>query len=233
MKGFIITGTSSGIGKSLCELLLEDNNNKVLGISRTQKIEHHNYIHLSIDLTDQSKIESIKLPDWENADQLTLIHNAGWVGPIKKIGNQNSKNILDAYMINIIAPTLLSNLFISTYSNISCEKVILSISSGAAKYAIPGWNTYCSSKAALDMLSNCIREEHENIISLSIAPGKVNTAMQKEIRLANEKEFPRLKEFQKYYQDGSLIPSKTVANKYKKIISSASKYLHINHISEV
>jgi len=37
MKAFIITGTSSGLGKAICELILEDDNNRVLGISRTQK----------------------------------------------------------------------------------------------------------------------------------------------------------------------------------------------------
>ena len=36
MRGFIITGTSSGIGHELCKLLLENPNNNIIGIGRTQ-----------------------------------------------------------------------------------------------------------------------------------------------------------------------------------------------------
>ena len=78
MKGYIITGTSSGIGKALCELLLKDENNEVIGISRTQKIYHSNYKHISLDLNIVNQIEKIKFPDWNNSEQISLIHNAGF-----------------------------------------------------------------------------------------------------------------------------------------------------------
>ncbi|MDB2442737.1 hypothetical protein N9W40_01450, partial [Flavobacteriales bacterium] len=88
MKAFIITGTSSGIGRELTEMLLQDENHRVLGISRTQKINHPNYHHITLDLNDVADIEMLEFPEWKNAAQITLIHNAGWVGPIQKIGNQ-------------------------------------------------------------------------------------------------------------------------------------------------
>ena len=46
-----ITGSSSGIGKALAELLLE-NNHKVIGLSRTNTISHVNYKHVFIDLSE-------------------------------------------------------------------------------------------------------------------------------------------------------------------------------------
>ena len=193
MRGFIITGTSSGIGKALCELLLEDENNKIFGISRTQKIEHSNYKHISLDLNNIAEIEALEFPDWSNAKQISLIHNAGWIGPIQKMGKQELGAIAASYIINLVAPAVLSNHFIARYRSSNAQKVILSISSGAAHTPITGWNTYCSSKAGLDMLSRCIDEEYDDIINLSIAPGKVDTPMQNDIRFADEKEFPRLK----------------------------------------
>lgn len=233
MRGFIITGTSSGIGKALCELLLEDSDNLVIGISRTQKIEHSNYTHISLDLNDISDIEALEFPDWSHAEQISLIHNAGWIGPIQKMGKQELGAIAASYIINLVAPAVLSNHFIARYKSTNTQKVILSISSGAAHTAIAGWSTYCSSKAGLDMLSKCIDEEYADIINLSIAPGKVDTPMQNDIRFADEKEFPRLKEFQTYHKKGELTSTKEVAEKYKKVLYHPAQHLHINRISDI
>ena len=233
MRGFIITGTSSGIGHELCKLLLENPNNKIIGISRTQNIEHTNYNHFALDLNNISEIENIEFPKWIDAEQISLIHNAGWIGPIQKIGNQELGAIASAYIINLVAPAILSNQFISMYKSSKAQKVILSISSGAAHTAIGGWSTYCSSKAGLDMLSKCIDEEYQEIINLSIAPGKVDTPMQNEIRFADVKAFPRLGEFQKYYKEGELKDAKEVALKYKKILQNPKKFLQLNRVSEI
>lgn len=233
MRGFIITGTSSGIGHELCKLLIENSDNKVIGIGRTQNIEHTNYHHIALDLNSISEIENIDFPPWSNAEQISLIHNAGWIGPIQKIGNQKLGAIASAYIINLVAPAVLSSQFISMYKNSKAQKVILSVSSGAAHTAIGGWSTYCSSKAGLDMLSKCIDEEYEDIINLSIAPGKVDTPMQNDIRFADEQAFPRLKEFQKYYKDGQLIDAKEVATIYKKILQNPKNFLQLNRVSDI
>ena len=233
MRGFIITGTSSGIGKALSELLLEDDENQVFGISRTQNITHDNYQHHHLDLNDISEIEGLEFPDWRQAEQISLIHNAGWIGPIQKMGKQELGAIAATYIINLVAPAVLSNQFIARYQSSAAQKVILSIDSGASRAPIAGWNTYCSSKAGLDMLSRCIAEENSNVISLSIAPGKVDTPMQNDIRFADEKEFPRLKEFQNYFKKGALVGAKDVAEKYKKALYNPTKYTDVKRVSEI
>jgi len=233
VKAFIITGTSSGIGLALCESLLEDEQNVVLGISRSQKVEHPRYQHLSLDLNDLADLEAIEFPEWKNAEQISLVHNAGWIGPIQKMGIQELGAIASSYIINLVAPAVLSNRFISKFKDHKAQKVILSISSGAAHTPIAGWATYCSSKAGLDMLSKSINEEHADIINLSIAPGKVDTPMQNDIRFADENEFPRLKEFQDYHKCGELSDPKEIALKYKKVLSNPEQYLSLSRISEV
>tara|TARA_B100001093_G_C26856865_1_gene1027857 strand:- start:1270 stop:1971 length:702 start_codon:yes stop_codon:yes gene_type:complete len=233
MKGYIITGTSSGIGKSLVDILLESPENRILGICRNQTIKHENYRHIAIDLNQIDEIDTIDLPEWKDLNQITLVHNAGSVGPIQKMGNQELRSIASVYSINLIAPAVLSNLFIAKYRSYSAQKVILSIGSGASKNPIAGWGSYCSSKSGLDMLSKCISLEHPEIICLSIAPGKVDTPMQNDIRCADETEFPRLKEFQQYFKDGKLISSRNVAEKFNMILKNPLNYLKIDRISQI
>lgn len=233
MKGFIITGTSSGIGMALTNVLLESAENRIFGICRNQVIKHPNYRHLAMDLNDIAEIDSIDLPEWEDLKQISLVHNAGWVGPMQKMGNQELGSIASAYMINLIAPAALSNLFIAKYRAHQAQKVILSVGSGAAENAIAGWSSYCSAKAGLDMLSKCISMEHPDIICLSIAPGKVDTPMQNDIRFADEREFPRLKEFQKYFKNGELLPAIKVAEKYSIVLENPRDFLKIDRVSEI
>lgn len=233
MKAYIITGTSSGIGKTLAELLLEDENNVVIGISRSNTLEHPNFNHIALDLNDVADIEGIEFPTWKKANQISLIHNAGWVGPMQKMGNQEMGAIAASYLINLVAPAILTNHFIASFKESKAQKVILSISSGAAKSPVEGWSTYCSAKAGLDLLSKCVGEEHLDIISLSIAPGKVDTPMQNDIRFADENEFPRLKEFQAYHKKGELSKVSEVAQKYKMILETPSEYKNTTDISEL
>jgi len=78
-----------------------------------------------------------------------------------------------------------------------------------------GWSSYCVSKAGLDMWARCLAEEgdSENISALAIAPGIVDTGMQKEIRQADESSFPLLQNFIDYYKNGELTNPDDVAQK--------------------
>ncbi len=61
---------------------------------------------------------------------------------------------------------------------------ILTISSGAAHGPVEAWSHYCASKAAVNMLNQCVnKEEAENgIRAIGLSPGTVATQMQREIK---------------------------------------------------
>ena len=92
---------------------------------------------------------------------------------------------------------------------------IVTISSGAAKRPLHGWSSYCVSKAGLDMWTRCLAEEgnSQNISALAIAPGIVDTEMQKEIRNADKSSFPLLQNFIDYHKNGELTNPDDVAQK--------------------
>jgi benzil reductase ((S)-benzoin forming) len=224
MNYYYITGTSRGIGKSLAENLLKNKNNFVTGISRTNTITHPNYKHITLDLSNTEETEGFGFSDHKGAGKIVLINNAGHLGGLKRVGNQDNKTIIDSYTVNLIAPSVLINKFIDTYKNSPAEKIIFNVTSGAARRPIDAASTYCASKAGLDMLSRAAAEEQKITGSdfkiVSVGPGVVDTDMQKELRDADEKEFSRRNDFIGYKQKGLYLTPENAAVKFIEIIEN-------------
>ena len=172
-KVALITGTGSGIGKALAELLLSENY-LVFGYSRTNQIENKNFTFTKIDLSNMEEVQKLKFPDIDVASDFLLVNNAATIGSILPIHKKTNEEILREYNLNIISPTLLSRKFINNYAN--NKKLLINISSGAANKPIPSWSTYCATKYGLDMLTEVIqKEKHENLKIFSIHPGVVDS----------------------------------------------------------
>lgn len=232
MNYYIITGASKGIGKGIAEELLKDQNNYVIGVSRNNSIEHANYRHQPLDFSDLSGVENNLhkvFQPMEDADRLVLINNAGVLGDIGYVGeqmaNEQFKFVFD---INITVPAILMNTFLQTYQHLKCPKVIVNISSGAGKYPVDGWASYCTSKAALDMLSKTLQLEQNKrgtgVKVYALSPGVVDTAMQDNIREANVAQFSTVEKFRDYKASGGLTSPEEVGYKIVKFLYNIDKY---------
>lgn len=217
-----ITGSSKGIGKALSELLL-DYGYQVIGISRSCEIEHPNYQHIYLDLSNLAAVKSFEFE--QSADEVVLINNAGLVGDIGPVGSISNDAIERVTIINTLTPQVLCNNFIKRFKNDKNKRQILNISSGAAQKPIDAWATYCASKAALDLFSETIAEEMEwrqqtNWFIHSCAPGVVDTEMQEVIRSAKASDFKHLQNFMDLKANNELATAGSVARKLKQVIDS-------------
>ncbi len=225
MQYWFITGTSSGLGKAIAENILMRGNSKVYGYARTETISHPNYIHQNIDLSDLNQSKKIEFPAFNKNDLVVLINNAGSLGKIGFVGNIDDETIIHTYNLNCITPHLLMGKFIAEYSGFDCKKVVINVSSGGATTPYDGWGIYCASKAALEMLTQCVAKEQELILSnikfFSIAPGVMDTKMQEEIRNSDEEAFSRKAKFVKLNKNHQLYNVQEVAAKYIEIVDNA------------
>lgn len=231
MNYFIITGSSRGIGKSLCSKLLENNNNIVFGISRSNTLQHKNFNFCLVDLSNSKAVLNFEFPDIEsNADRIVLVNNAGKLGDVHPVGKIDNNEIQSTFQLNTIAPAVLINKFINKYNKESAQKVIINISSGAARHTVPSWSSYCASKAALDMFSmvtNTEQNESESGKSVhifSVAPGIVDTEMQNKIRGVSKERFPFVEKFREYKSKQMLVSPDKVAGKLMDMIYNPQNY---------
>lgn len=185
----IITGCSKGIGLELAKLFCKDTDNFVIGISRT-KIEKslikelgnnsvfvpisHDLQNITKDLYDKIFME-IKTVD-------VLINNAGLLIN-KSFEELNDADFDDMFNVNVKSVFKLIQMLLPHFSN---NSHIVNISSmggfqGSAKFK--GLSLYSSSKAALNILTECMAEEFKemNIKVNSLSLGAVDTEM---LRLA-------------------------------------------------
>ena len=231
MNCFFITGSSSGIGLALTEALLEHEHHYVIGLSRHNEFEHERFRHISIDLAQIDELVAL-LPELfvldESVERAVLINNAGTLGEMGYVGELDATKLPAVYNINLVAPALLTNEFIKHFKASASSLFILNISSGAGGYPVDGWSGYCATKAGINMLGEVVAQEQEirgrDIRIFNLAPGVVDTRMQKEIRGADSQYFSQVKKFIDLKEDAALTSPSTVAQSILYLLENPDKF---------
>ncbi len=230
MKCYFITGVSSGIGEALVrELLSREEALLIRGCSRRHPPDHVHDDRFSFypcDLgssTARAALGEVFFSDIpSHATSLVLINNAGTLGDIGFVGALSNGHYENLISTNVIAPMLLSELFIKMFQEHVADKAVINISSGAAKKNYAGWAAYCASKAALDRFATVVALEQERQLSpvtvYSFAPGVVDTTMQKQIRSTSKDDFPALDRFLALHAQHSLLSPMEVAQSILQLI---------------
>lgn len=232
MNYYFITGTSYGLGRAIAELLLQRDNVHVYGISRSCSIQHVNYTHVTVDLSDLSQVmlaANVFKQNFSKDDNLYLVNNAGVVDPIKHVKDFTSQEIQTLFNINLISVIELTNAFLQIPASAFNTRVIVNVSSGAASKVSDGWALYGSSKAALDHFTLHVAKELEidNVVStriFSVAPGVVDTNMQRKIRETSLEQFSNRTRFDTLFETNNLVSPDLVAMKYVKILDTPSDF---------
>ncbi|MFY7669866.1 SDR family NAD(P)-dependent oxidoreductase [Tenacibaculum sp. MEBiC06402] len=216
----IITGGSKGIGNALAKKYSSENY-IVYSLSRSIT-GNKNLKEISINLLNFSSAThtfSLLLNNIieHSPTSITLINNAGRLGNIGNLENIPTHDIEKSILLNTTIPLAFSSIFIEKFANLNCKKQIISISSGAATKPYNGWSIYCSSKAALDMMTATIGQEQievENSVqAYGIRPGVVDTNMQSQIRETSVDDFKNVQRFINLKENNELYTPEFVAQR--------------------
>jgi len=175
-KVVLITGGSSGIGKSIGEFL-KVKGFIVYGTSRSpEKYTDSNFPILTLDVKDNNTIISAVSTIIEKEGKLDVVVNnagAGITGPIEEIPEDEIKNNFDT---NFFGPI---NVIKAVLPQMRKQKygLIINITSIAGYMGLPYRGVYSASKGALEILTEAFRMELKdfNIEMTNVAPGDFAT----------------------------------------------------------
>ncbi|TXE20889.1 SDR family oxidoreductase [Psychroflexus gondwanensis] len=172
----LITGASSGIGKSIGEYLAKLNY-KVYGTSRNPKQSELNGVHfLKLDVTDLESIQTAIGTIISKEKKIDfLINNAGVgiTGPLEEIPEEEQKKIFDT---NYFGPLRVINTVLP-YMRARQAGFIINITSIAGHMGLPFRGFYSASKGALELTTEAYRMELKafGIKMTNVAPGDFAT----------------------------------------------------------
>jgi len=193
----LVTGTSSGIGRGLCQALIKKGY-KVFGTVRNRKDATElnkefgeNLDALLVDVTDEKQVVKAKerVQNYLNGKPLTaLINNAGiaTLGPVEFLPTSDFKKQIDTKILGTFLCTKIFLPLLGTdYNLIGKPGRIVNISSIlGGKIGSPFMSGYCASKHAVEAFSESLRRELKpyRIKVIIVAPGSVSTPIWKEVK---------------------------------------------------
>lgn len=175
-KIVLITGGSSGIGKSIGEFLL-DKGFKVYGTSRQPENYPNSKIKLvQLDVKDEVSICSAVDLIVQNEGQLDVLINnagAGITGPLEEIPMEAIK---DNFETNFFGPIRVIKAVLPQMRQQN-SGLIINITSIAGYMGLPYRGVYSASKGALEIITEAFRMEIKdfNIKMTNVAPGDFAT----------------------------------------------------------
>lgn len=156
----MITGTRTGIGKSLAEHFLESGND-VIGCSRKpSSVDHPNYRHHQVDLTDVSQIKKMfREVRKEHGHLDALINNAGTatMNHFMTTPDDVTRDIFDINFFAVLNCCREAAKLLRKSSEPSAA--ILNVSTVAVPWALEGHLAYSASKSAVEQLVQVMSKE--------------------------------------------------------------------------
>ena len=176
----LVTGCSTGIGKSVALKLVKKGYIVFAGVRRIESIHSltsEHFIPVQLDVNNPNHIaDTVKTIEKRFSRLDLLINNAGYgaMGPVAEVPVTQIQN---QFSTNVFAPIALAQAVFPLLRNGDKPQVV-NIGSIAGVFSIPFSGVYGASKAALHVLSDVLRMELKpfGIHVMTVYPGGIATS---------------------------------------------------------
>lgn len=164
MKTWLITGCSTGLGRSLAEAVLRAGDNVVVTARNVQSVQHMvadwpaTAVAVALDVTRQAQIDdALNVANTRFGGIDILVNNAGH-GYRAAVEEGDEQEVSDLFAANFFgAVSLIKKVLPGMRAK--RQGFIVNISSIAGRLAMPGSGYYSATKFALEGLSDALRKE--------------------------------------------------------------------------
>ena len=147
---------------------------------------------------------------------MVFVHAAGTIDPMGFAGEVDPEDYAANVVLNSAAPQVLGHVFLAAARDVEAARHLVMFTSGAAKSVYPGWSSYGAAKAAIDQWVRNAGAEQDirgGVKVLSVAPGTVDTGMQRILRETSVDDFPSRQKFVDLHAAGKLSDPAEVAQR--------------------
>jgi 3-oxoacyl-[acyl-carrier protein] reductase len=199
----LVTGASRGIGAATAVALARRGIAPVLAVRSAAAAEAT--ARAVRELGEPCRIEVCDVADhaavrrsventlqaWGRLD--IVVNNAAQIDPIGHLADTDPAEWARAFAVNVVGAYHVIHAALPALMAGGAGAVI-NLSSGAAHAPREGWSAYCSTKAALFMLTRSVANEYgdQGIAAFGVQPGLVDTDMQGRIRKSGINEISRV-----------------------------------------
>jgi len=225
----VLTGASRGLGQAVAAQYLAQGA-FVLGLAR-----HHASELAACDTLEQWPVDladplpvAARLGAWlgdyearaghRPPARVRLIHNAAMISEPGDVAGSDPADLARSLRIGLEAPAALTAAFLRATAHWSgADLRVLFVSSGLGRRAMAGSAAYCAQKAGLDHFARALALEEaarpNGARVASVAPGIVDTDMQRQLRGADPQRFPERARFDEWHRSGALVAPSAAASR--------------------
>lgn len=196
-KVAIITGGGRGIGKAIGLTFAREGADLVVASRTLHDVEATveetrrlgcRALALRADVSRQKDVDSLVAAARKEFGRVdVLVNNAGVLGPVGPVADNDPERWLETIKINLLGVFLCSRAVLPLMMRQRSGKII-NLSGGGASAARPYFSAYAASKAAVVRLTETLAQEvkEHNIQVNAIAPGPTYTRLTEQVLAAGE-----------------------------------------------
>ncbi len=186
-KVVVITGASSGIGRSLTVKFVEKGAAVVMASRSKEKLEglsrqlsessYNNHIVCATDVTKKEQVQNLVDTTMEKFGKVDILVNCAGAGMYGKISEADIEQIRHIFDLNFFGSVYAIQKVYPIMAKAG-RGIIINISSTAGFRSWPNNGYYCATKHALNAISESLMLEakKEGIDILLVMPGTINTS---------------------------------------------------------
>ncbi len=233
----ILTGASRGLGRAMATQYLGEGA-FVLGLSRQQSAALAEAGGARIEQWPADLAQPLpvveRLAAWLAAyaqreglpGRVRLIHNAALLSDPGNVAEGDPGDLARSLRVGLEAPVALTAAFLRATAHwTTSDRRVLFVSSGLGRRPMAGSAAYCAQKAGLDHFARALAlEEGERANGArvaSVAPGIVDTDMQRQLRGADPAKFAQQAMFNEWHASGALASPEGAAAQVIAILERA------------